>query len=138
VPLSPSEFRTKLTKADFKSLEALERRGSRKRSGEVLPFRRRYWKWRSKVQRWRMPVAVGLVVALVAGAGIGSLIFDLHSQGLSFGGIGPCRWGLQRTCVIDGDTIRYKGEKIRLAGIDTPEIFSPKCSHELELGRRAK
>jgi endonuclease YncB( thermonuclease family) len=40
--------------------------------------------------------------------------------------------------VIDGDTLRHNGVKIRLADIDTPEIFSPKCASELELGQRAK
>lgn len=40
-------------------------------------------------------------------------------------------------CVIDGDTIRYQGDKIRLADIDAPEIFSPKCAAEAALGERA-
>ena len=40
--------------------------------------------------------------------------------------------------MIDGDTLRHNGVKIRLADIDTPEIFSPKCASELELGQRAK
>jgi micrococcal nuclease len=40
--------------------------------------------------------------------------------------------------VVDGDTIWYRGEKIRLADLDTPEIYSPKCTYELELGRKAK
>jgi endonuclease YncB( thermonuclease family) len=39
--------------------------------------------------------------------------------------------------VIDGDTIRYRGVKIRLADIDTPEIFSPKCASEAARGQRA-
>jgi hypothetical protein len=40
-------------------------------------------------------------------------------------------------CVIDGDTIRYGGVKIRLADIDTPEVYSPKCASEAALGQRA-
>jgi endonuclease YncB( thermonuclease family) len=40
--------------------------------------------------------------------------------------------------VIDGDTIRYDGVKIRLADIDTPEISSPKCASEEALGHQAK
>jgi len=39
--------------------------------------------------------------------------------------------------VIDGDTIRYHGVKIRLADIDAPETYEPKCSSELALGQRA-
>jgi hypothetical protein len=45
-------------------------------------------------------------------------------------------WSLEN-CVIDGDTIRYRGVKIRLADIDTPEVFSPKCPYEANLGRQA-
>jgi len=42
-----------------------------------------------------------------------------------------------QNCVIDGDTIRHGGVKIRLADIDTPEVFSPKCPYEANLGRQA-
>jgi endonuclease YncB( thermonuclease family) len=49
-----------------------------------------------------------------------------------------CSSSNDRNCVIDGDTIRYAGEKIRLADIDAPEISSPKCASELELGQEAK
>ncbi len=46
--------------------------------------------------------------------------------------------GLDRlNCVIDGDTIRYDGIKVRLADIDAPEAFSPKCPSEAALGQRA-
>jgi endonuclease YncB( thermonuclease family) len=48
-----------------------------------------------------------------------------------------CAERRQASCVIDGDTIRYGGVKIRLADIDTPEIYSPKCPLEAALGRRA-
>jgi endonuclease YncB( thermonuclease family) len=40
-------------------------------------------------------------------------------------------------CVIDGDTIRLGGVKIRLEDIDAPEVFSPKCASELARGNRA-
>jgi len=39
--------------------------------------------------------------------------------------------------VVDGDTLRYGGTKIRLADIDAPEIFSPKCPSEAARGQRA-
>jgi endonuclease YncB( thermonuclease family) len=48
-----------------------------------------------------------------------------------------CSQANQRNCVVDGDTIRYGGVKIRLADIDAPEVFSPKCASEAALGRRA-
>jgi endonuclease YncB( thermonuclease family) len=43
----------------------------------------------------------------------------------------------QQNCVIDGDTIRYAGTKIRLEDIDTPETHEPRCASEAALGRRA-
>ena len=39
--------------------------------------------------------------------------------------------------MIDGDTIRAGGIKIRLEDIDAPEVFSPKCASELARGNRA-
>jgi len=41
------------------------------------------------------------------------------------------------TCVIDGDTIKIEGTSIRIADIDTPEVFSPSCPAEARLGDRA-
>ena len=38
--------------------------------------------------------------------------------------------------VIDGDTFHYRGQKIRIADIDTPEV-NGRCSFETELAGRA-
>lgn len=38
--------------------------------------------------------------------------------------------------VVDGDTFRYGGEKIRIADIDTPEVKG-RCAFESELAARA-
>lgn len=41
--------------------------------------------------------------------------------------------------VIDGDTFEVSGERLRLKGWDTPEIFgSEACSAEQQLGQRAR
>jgi endonuclease YncB( thermonuclease family) len=58
--------------------------------------------------------------------------------GTAGGGYSLCRSAAQRSCVIDGDTIRHNGTKIRIADIDTPEISEPKCASEAALGHRAK
>jgi endonuclease YncB( thermonuclease family) len=39
--------------------------------------------------------------------------------------------------VIDGDTIRYGGVRIRLEDIDAPETHEPRCAVEAALGRQA-
>ncbi len=41
------------------------------------------------------------------------------------------------TCIVDGDTIWYRGTKIRIADIDTPEVSRPECPREAKMGRRA-
>ncbi len=49
-----------------------------------------------------------------------------------------CSGGRRVTCVVDGDTIWYRGDKIRLVGFDTPEISNPGCANERQLGQEAK
>jgi endonuclease YncB( thermonuclease family) len=48
-----------------------------------------------------------------------------------------CAGESQSDCIVDGDTIWHRGVKIRLADIDTPEVFSPECAAEATLGRQA-
>lgn len=48
-----------------------------------------------------------------------------------------CRGAVRVTCVVDGDTLWYRGIKIRLADINAPELSSPHCRAEARLGARA-
>ncbi|WP_345719702.1 thermonuclease family protein [Qipengyuania xiapuensis] len=48
-----------------------------------------------------------------------------------------CGDGPRRNCVVDGDTLWLNGDKIRVADIDTPEIGSPQCDYEYDLGMQA-
>ena len=48
-----------------------------------------------------------------------------------------CREANGQTCVIDGDTFRYRGMTVRIADIDTPEVFDYDCVSEKALGERA-
>jgi endonuclease YncB( thermonuclease family) len=48
-----------------------------------------------------------------------------------------CGSAARVTCVVDGDTFWYQGDKIRLADINTPEISQPSCAAEADLGARA-
>lgn len=48
-----------------------------------------------------------------------------------------CGWLAGGNCVFDGDTIRFDGEKIRIADLDAPETHKPRCEYEAELGRKA-
>lgn len=50
---------------------------------------------------------------------------------------GICDGSNRQNCIVDGDTIWFAGEKIRVLDINTPEISNPQCDRELELGRAA-
>ena len=48
-----------------------------------------------------------------------------------------CHGGARTDCVVDGDTFWLRGEKIRIADIDTPETHQPRCGAERTMGLRA-
>ena len=50
---------------------------------------------------------------------------------------GRCAGPGRVTCVVDGDTIWYRGDKIRLSDINAPEVSQPGCAAEAVLGERA-
>ena len=47
-----------------------------------------------------------------------------------------CRGGVRENCVVDGDTFWLDGEKVRIEGIDAPEVKG-KCRHEFDLAAKA-
>ncbi len=49
-----------------------------------------------------------------------------------------CSDGGGDPCVVDGDTLRYAGRRIRILGIDTPELHPARCASEERLGQAAK
>lgn len=53
------------------------------------------------------------------------------------GSFGFCHEGGGYNCVVDGDTLYYKGTKIRIADIDTPETHDPRCAAEATQGAAA-
>jgi micrococcal nuclease len=84
-------------------------------------------------------VLVGVAGALWSAAELHPNIID-RNDALAMNGYGTfalCLQASQENCVIDGDTIRYGGTKIRLEDIDAPEVSSPKCASEAALGRQA-
>lgn len=49
-----------------------------------------------------------------------------------------CDGPVRTTCVVDGDTFWFRGDKIRIADIDAPEISEPECSSEREVGELSR
>jgi len=48
-----------------------------------------------------------------------------------------CGQGQRLACVVDGDTLRLGQRRVRLIGIDAPEIAGARCPAERALGERA-
>jgi micrococcal nuclease len=49
-----------------------------------------------------------------------------------------CEHSIRVNCVIDGDTFWFRGDKYRIADIDAPEIFEPRCKAEKRAGELAR
>lgn len=48
-----------------------------------------------------------------------------------------CRQTPYTDCVVDGDTFYHHGTAVRIADIDAPEVGTPACLHEAEVGTQA-
>lgn len=124
----------------------------------VVPFRpgraRREWTrlqgyW-APAKRQRMPegAKAGLLLVAAASVGVGVAAYDFVTQspfemvsaassGQAIPFFGFCHTGGGRNCVVDGDTFYFDGDKVRIAGIDSPETHPPRCADEAEIGARA-
>jgi endonuclease YncB( thermonuclease family) len=115
-----------------------------RRFGNVIPLRRsRRGGWRISPIVVALPLAVFTAVFTWDGGPPGfARIFHsvptATTRDPESGYFGKC-WGRQgETCVIDGDSLNYQGRQIRIADIDAPELGSPKCDAEFELGQQAE
>lgn len=85
------------------------------------------------------------LVTLAAAAGLGHLAVSSsaspshasHSGVVGSGYFPLCAGSRLPNCVVDGDTIHFHGETIRIEDINAPETNDPKCAREATLGRRA-
>lgn len=90
---------------------------------------------------WAAPLALGVAVFLATSpemrerSALAPVASSQDSERASFGKCGV--FSSRQACVIDGDTFWYRGQKIRIADINTPETSDPKCAAEAELGARA-
>jgi endonuclease YncB( thermonuclease family) len=93
---------------------------------------------------WAKYVPLYLAAAAIGGA-YGTGVFDglggQPAQAAASAGeriqFSSCHVGGGYNCVVDGDTIWLKGQKVRIADIDTPETHDFRCPSEKELGDRA-
>ncbi len=116
---------------------------------KIVPFKRRLRPWPQRPQKPRRPPpAWWPLAALIVLAGIlyGAAVLrhddedDVAARAPAGSGnvrFSQCRRANQRNCVVDGDTIHFGGEIIRIADINTPEVHDAKCDAERALGQRA-
>lgn len=125
------------------------RQWTRARDYGVPPARRRAGRssgsgWRRAARElgpalWAVPLAVFAIVALAGAPAVANLGFapSPTARDPEAARFSRCGAFARENCVIDGDTFRYRGEKIRIADINTPETSEPKCAYEAELGAKA-
>ena len=113
-----------------------------------------------KHSRLRRTISIALLIAAALAGGLGAQ--TLYDRGLVAGALqlpgipefislagepfgslagepfGLCLDGSQADCVIDGYTIEYRGDRVRMVDYDAPEVGLPECPYELALGRQAK
>jgi endonuclease YncB( thermonuclease family) len=72
--------------------------------------------------------AVVLSTTLVFLSALGSMTYPAQAETVDG----------RRFVIIDGDTVAYRRERIRILNIDAPESFRSRCEAELKLALRAK
>ena len=123
-----------------------------KRHANVVQFRRRPkasgWSGKSNQARWPWVILLASPFVGVGIAWIWNSDSDPAEELPSFFSGDPvveqyeitfsqCSSRPRYTCVVDGDTLWLEGEKIRIADINTPEVGSPECAREAQLGAQA-
>lgn len=78
--------------------------------------------------------AAGSLAILAAPANV----MQVSTSGTAGTPFALCHGSSANDCVIDGDTIDFNGQRIRMVDYDAPEISEPKCASEAALGERAK
>ena len=87
-----------------------------------------------------LPLAAFTAVYLLGVPGAGSVPLvhtAVHGSDREAARFARCAGPVRVTCVVDGDTLWYRGAKIRLADINAPEVSDPACAHEAALGAAA-
>lgn len=81
--------------------------------------------WLAKGQELTAAVLSTTLIALLA---LGSVMYPAQAETADG----------RRFVIIDGDTVDYRGERIRILNIDAPESFRSRCEAELKLALRTK
>jgi endonuclease YncB( thermonuclease family) len=80
-----------------------------------------------------LAIAVLLVIVIV-GLGAATILRDDPAATARAERFGQCYNAEGANCVLDGSTIYVAGEKVRIAGMETPKILDSQCRRERERG----
>lgn len=114
---------------------------------EVSPWQTENPPWLDELQqrrtrkRWQQRIKLGfslIVVSIAVFMGVATSRFEVRALEDDALKLAKSVVSSASLYVIDGDTIRYKGETIRIANIDTPEISGAQCDSELRRALDAK
>lgn len=128
-------------------------------NGNVIRFRKRKFPSSSE-RRWWKIASRSLVAIIVLVWGFAAYQFGVDrstavlsdawsvvrhhtigstttAEGVTLRRMAACLGPVRINCVVDGDTLWVDGEKIRISGIDAPEIEG-KCRYERDLAEQAK
>jgi micrococcal nuclease len=83
-------------------------------------------------RRYHAKAALAVFLCLTAAPALRAVSTDHEA-----GHFARCEGSGRVTCVVDGDTFWYRGDKIRIADINAPEVSHPSCPYEAALGARA-
>lgn len=98
------------------------------RMRQILGRRRRYKRWKGRVDRGLRGLWLPILVLVVLGVWFSDPDDPIMPrQTITLANIE----------VVDGDTIRRLGEPIRLIGFDAPETYRAQCDGELKRGNEA-
>jgi endonuclease YncB( thermonuclease family) len=109
--------------------------------GNPVPFDPRHSRREPRPRKRRLTVSPIMVVlplaALTAVLLMPSAQGEVPQPDIESARFATCGSGPRVTCVVDGDTFWYRGAKIRIADINTPEVSEPQCAEEARLGAAA-
>jgi micrococcal nuclease len=85
----------------------------------------------------RRSLAIALLPLVAAFLGLSAPAVSAAMADHETARFGLCSGPGRVTCVVDGDTFWYRGQKIRIADINAPEVSHPGCAQEEALGKAA-
>lgn len=124
----------------------------RSKGGRVIPFQQAPAQRRERINWWAVAIAFLSVVLIgtglsmrygyldftrVADSGAPTTMPTATPQDTLSARFATCAGSARINCIVDGDTFWFAGEKIRILDINTPEISTPRCDRELQLGLAA-